>query len=594
MGFQDEEERPRPEFAANAPYLEKNPITGIREPAFPKAVRMRRIAAGSGLIILMIVLVLIFILAVIIYRTLASIYLFSNSTTRPIAQILASTSGAMINLMAIMAMGRVYENLALKLTTWEMHRTQSDFDDNLTFKVFIFQFINFYSSILYIAFFKGKFVGYPGAYKNIVGNLRNEDCGNGGCLIELAQQLAVIMIGKQVINNAQEILIPKFKAWWQNHSSHLSSIGGSQIEQDYKLVENEGLFQEYLEMVLQFGFITIFVAAFPLAPLFALLNNWVEIRLDAQKFVCETRRAVAERAENIGIWFKILEMLAQLAVISNAFLIAFTSDFIQKLVYKYEYGERGIMKDYVMFTLSKSPVKNWIDKGNPECYYRGFRDDSGTFTPVHWKILALKFAFVIIFEHVVFGVCKLIDILVPDIPESLDIKVKRERYLAKEALQDAEHVLQKVLKDGGDSDCIESDTEINMSPVLRKRTSHDNPHYSPCSNQSQNGLKPRNSIPHTLLGQDSGVKTCETNFSTNSQSNGKSSPPALEKIVSQVTSASLAASTASAPSLNNGCKLPKQNSIPNTTTPPDPNNPKNNLNKIPPPIPARRKPPVLP
>ena len=80
----------------------------------------------------------------------------------------------------------------------------------------------------------------------------------------------------------------------------------------------------------------------------------------------------------------------------------------------------------------------------PECFYRGFRDDSGTFTPVHWKILAVKFAFVIIFEHVVFGVCKLIDILVPDIPASLDIKVKRERYLAKEALQDAEHVLQKV------------------------------------------------------------------------------------------------------------------------------------------------------
>ena len=70
-------------------------------------------------------------------------------------------------------------------------------------------------------------------------------------------------------------------------------------------------------LVLQFGFITIFVAAFPLAPLFALLNNWVEIRLDAQKFVCETRRAVAERAENIGIWFTIMEMIAQLAVISN-------------------------------------------------------------------------------------------------------------------------------------------------------------------------------------------------------------------------------------------------------------------------------------
>ena len=113
----------------------------------------------------------------------------------------------------------------------------------------------------------------------------------------------------------------------------MGGVNGKQVEEDYKLVENEGLFQEYLEMgrqawilitvvimpflVLQFGFITIFVAAFPLAPLFALLNNWVEIRLDAQKFVCETRRAVAERAENIGIWFTIMEMIAQLAVISN-------------------------------------------------------------------------------------------------------------------------------------------------------------------------------------------------------------------------------------------------------------------------------------
>ena len=57
----------------------------------------------------------------------------------------------------------------------EMHRTQSEYDDNLTFKVFIFQFINFYSSIIYIAFFKGKFVGYPGHYKHIFGTLRNEE-----------------------------------------------------------------------------------------------------------------------------------------------------------------------------------------------------------------------------------------------------------------------------------------------------------------------------------------------------------------------------------------------------------------------------------
>jgi len=31
---------------------------------------------------------------------------------------------------------------------------------------------------------------------------------SGGCLAELAIQLAVIMIGKQIINNCQEIMIP--------------------------------------------------------------------------------------------------------------------------------------------------------------------------------------------------------------------------------------------------------------------------------------------------------------------------------------------------------------------------------------------------
>jgi len=45
---------------------------------------------------------------------------------------------------------------------------------------------------------------------------------------------------------------------------------------------------------------------------------------------------------------------------------------------------------------------------------------------------------------VVFGICRGIDLLVPDIPESLDIKIKRERYLAKQALADAEQLLQQV------------------------------------------------------------------------------------------------------------------------------------------------------
>ena len=139
------------------------------------------------------------------------------------------------------------------------------------------------------------------------------------------------MVGKQTINNCQEIFIPKLKAWWHSKKvyihfqsiSHedcincppipkakLSEIGASRMECDYKLVENEGLFQEYLEMgkvgcrnhmrrlssailisnplnsVLQFGFITIFVAAFPLAPFFALLVSDSNFKLIVNETFC--------------------------------------------------------------------------------------------------------------------------------------------------------------------------------------------------------------------------------------------------------------------------------------------------------------------
>jgi hypothetical protein len=44
-----------------------------------------------------------------------------------------------------------------------------------------------------------------------------------------------------------------------------------------------GTFKDYGEMVIQFGYCTLFVAAFPLAPVLALVNNWIELRVDGWK-----------------------------------------------------------------------------------------------------------------------------------------------------------------------------------------------------------------------------------------------------------------------------------------------------------------------
>jgi anoctamin-1 len=85
--------------------------------------------------------------------------------------------------------------------------------------------------------------------------------------------------------------------------------------------------------VLQYGFVTIFVAAFPLAPFFALLNNILEMRLDAQKLLQFYRRPVTQRVRDIGVWYRILDSIGKLSVITNAFIIAFTTDFIPRLVW---------------------------------------------------------------------------------------------------------------------------------------------------------------------------------------------------------------------------------------------------------------------
>ena len=55
LGFESEEERPRPTFAALAPTVERNPITGIMEPHFPEDKRKRRLFSGIIVIVTMVI-----------------------------------------------------------------------------------------------------------------------------------------------------------------------------------------------------------------------------------------------------------------------------------------------------------------------------------------------------------------------------------------------------------------------------------------------------------------------------------------------------------------------------------------------------------
>ena len=103
----------------------------------------------------------------------------------------------------------------------------------------------------------------------------------------------------------------------------------------------------------------MFVAAFPLAPLFALLNCTMELRVDAVNFICQFRRPIAHRAQDIGAWYRIMESISNLSVLVNGFVIAFTSDFIPKLVYRSSYSSDGTLAGYVNNSLSFFNTSDW-------------------------------------------------------------------------------------------------------------------------------------------------------------------------------------------------------------------------------------------
>uniref|UniRef100_A0A8C7ZGF4 Anoctamin n=1 Tax=Oryzias sinensis TaxID=183150 RepID=A0A8C7ZGF4_9TELE len=343
--------------------------------------RCVRISIGIGTVCFWIFLILASIVAIIVYRLAVFItfsYQLRNNNLKnlePIKeyvtpQMATSVTASLISFVVIMILNILYERVAIWITNFELPRTRTDYENSLTMKMFLFQFVNYYSSCFYIAFVKGKIVGYPGKPVKLLGEYRSEECDPGGCLIELTTQLAIIMGGKAIWNNIQEVLLPWAKNWlFRRCSSSVTEKVIPRWEQDYQLqpISQLGLFYEYLEMVIQFGFVTLFVASFPLAPVLALINNLFEIRVDAWKFTTQSRRIVPQKAQDIGAWQPILQGIAILAVATNAMIIAFTSDMIPRLVYYWSFSvfpysdnTEHTMQGYInsslsVFNISDSP-----------------------------------------------------------------------------------------------------------------------------------------------------------------------------------------------------------------------------------------------
>jgi len=146
--------------------------------------------------------------------------------------------------------------------------------------------------------------------------------------------LATILGTNMIVGQTKEVLIPyimsKIQTYRYTKATGETKSSLSQWEADSKLADFQGTFDEYSEMVIQYGYITLFASAFPLAPLMAVINNAIEIRTDAFKLLSSTKRPEYKGAANIGNWYGVLEVLGLIAVITNCLLIGFSFDAISK------------------------------------------------------------------------------------------------------------------------------------------------------------------------------------------------------------------------------------------------------------------------
>ncbi|KAI9997720.1 hypothetical protein PInf_001651 [Phytophthora infestans] len=227
------------------------------------------------------------------------------------------------NAVQILILNMVYRLVARKLNDLENHRTDAEYENYLAIKVFLFQFCNSFASFFYIAFIKREV---------------EASCLYGDdCMKELRDQLLVLFLVRIVVGNTTEVAIPYLKYRYQLYAEareqedDKKKAGHNLIEAQAKLApyESNEAFEDYNELAIQFGFHNLFVVAFPLTPLLALVNNIVEVHVDASKLCFGCRRPFPEPAKSIGVWFYIFRSMTYITVGTNAALILWTSDLFE-------------------------------------------------------------------------------------------------------------------------------------------------------------------------------------------------------------------------------------------------------------------------
>eukprot|EP00604_Paraphysomonas_vestita_P003315 CAMPEP_0174820228 /NCGR_PEP_ID=MMETSP1107-20130205/3919_1 /TAXON_ID=36770 /ORGANISM="Paraphysomonas vestita, Strain GFlagA" /LENGTH=426 /DNA_ID=CAMNT_0016035151 /DNA_START=1028 /DNA_END=2308 /DNA_ORIENTATION=- len=310
-GF-EEEEQVRPQFVGTK---KLSPIDGKEYLYFNRSEEQQR-AFQSSVVIWSFILIVIGTIAAIF-----SLKLVMNGVKalNPDGVQMGSIIASILNSLQITILNAIYGDIAIQLTDYENHRTDTKYEDSLIAKTFLFQFVNSYASLFYIAFIKPF--------------LQDIDPCVDSCMQELQTNLGTIFLTRLAVGNLQQVVVPTILAYLKEKEGTKGVTEDvSEVEKTFFMPEYHvmlGTFEDYAEMMIQFGYTTMFVAAFPLATVMSFINNYIEMRVDAWKLCQISRRPEPRSAEDIGTWQTILQIMSIFAVLVNSGIIAFTGTYTE-------------------------------------------------------------------------------------------------------------------------------------------------------------------------------------------------------------------------------------------------------------------------
>ncbi|KAI9921505.1 hypothetical protein PsorP6_000032 [Peronosclerospora sorghi] len=294
-----------------------SPIDGKSTRYFPTRERLKRVAYSW---------VVISFLILIVFVLVSSIFMLTYDLTKGSDSNMlvfdnykyGSIVSSLANVVQITIMTKIYYYVSIVLVDQENHRTDTEYENSLIIKTVIFQFVNNYAGLFYVAFLKEGIEG----------------C-DVSCMHELEYMLGIVFFSRLVVGNITEIAVPRFFVYFRKYTllGHLDVDKQSDAERQLFMAQYDwrGTFDDYTEMALQFGFTTMFVVAFPFAPLLSYVNNYMEIRLDAYRLLFECRRPRPRNVRSMGYWYLVLQAFAAISVCTNAAVVIFTGDFLNDL-----------------------------------------------------------------------------------------------------------------------------------------------------------------------------------------------------------------------------------------------------------------------